>query len=163
MSTKRLPSAWERNGGPRSSGVSLTLYSILKRCYLCLQARNTRRSFRPNTSTCYNLRLGKHVTGGHMTRGAPCALEPRQGSTWSENPYALEAPLGSSQSTGSTPRNWQVYRRVLGAVLGTLHGQLKDIYSVDCYYPKLLPVSRAPYSFDIRLHSLTNPLVTHPD
>ena len=31
-STKRLPSAWERNGGPRSSGVHLTSYSILKRC-----------------------------------------------------------------------------------------------------------------------------------
>ena len=31
-STRRLPSAWESNGGPRSSGVSLISYSILKRC-----------------------------------------------------------------------------------------------------------------------------------
>jgi hypothetical protein len=31
-STKRLPSAWEGNGGPRSSGVSLTSYLISNRC-----------------------------------------------------------------------------------------------------------------------------------
>jgi hypothetical protein len=78
------------------------------------------------------------------------------------SPYALDAPLGSSQSTGSTPRNCRVYRQVHGAALGTLHGQLKDIYSIDCYYPKLLRVPRAPYSFDIGLNSLITPLSHTP-
>jgi hypothetical protein len=42
----------------------------------------------------------------------------------------------------------------MGRLVGDSHGQLKDIYSIDCYYPKLYPLSRAPYSFDIGLNSL---------
>jgi hypothetical protein len=70
--------------------------------------------------------------------------------------------VGPSGPSGPHPEN-EVYSQVHRVSLGDLHGQLKDIYSIDCYYPKLLPVSCAPYSFDIGLNSLITSLVIHPD
>ena len=98
------------------------------------------------------------------TEGAQNAQAPRGLSIRSRRCSESSECLGPEHSEHlEHAKSLWVYRHAHGAAPRALHGQLKDIYSIDCYYPKLLQLSRAPYSFDIGLNSLITPLVIHPD